>query len=351
MYCLTNSFNIFKGDLMMNTKKWLLIGAVMAVAAGTGCILAQSADQKVFRLGMIGLDTSHAVKFTEIINDPKNNFNMKVLYAFKGGSPTVESSANRIEKFTKTLTETHGIKLVDSIEDLCTKVDGVLLESVDGRQHFEQVKPVLAARKPVFVDKPLAGNLADALEIFRLAKENNVPIWTSSSLRFGANTIAAKNNPQVGNINGCDIYAHCPVEDYIGDLYYYGIHGTEALVTMMGPDIKTVVRVHTPDTDLVVGTWKDGRIGTMRGMRKEKIGYGGTAFGDKAIVPCGEDCDYVPLCAAIVKFFQTGVSPVDSRETIAIFAIMTAADKSRMLGGVPIDIEAVIKEAQNTTLK
>jgi hypothetical protein len=335
----------------MKTRNWLVLGVIMVVAMGTVCSQAQQTDQKVFRIGMIGLDTSHCVAFTKIINDPKNNFNMKVLYAFKGGSPTVPLSANRVDKFAKTLTDEYGVQLVGSIEELCQKVDGVLLESVDGRQHFEQLKPILAAKKPVFVDKPLAGNLADVLEIFRLAKENNVPLWTTSTMRFGPNTLAAKNNPNVGNINGCDIYAECPIENYIGDLYYYGIHGTEALISLMGPDLKTVVRVHTPDTDLVIGTWKDGRIGTFRGMRKEKIGYGGTAFGEKSIVPCGEDSDYVPLCAEIVKFFQTGVAPVDPQQTIAVFAFMTAADKSKMLGGVPIDVDAVIKEAMKTTIK
>jgi len=51
-----------------------------------------------------------------------------------------------------------------SIEELCRKVDGVLLESVDGRPHLEQVRPVIAAGKPVFIDKPMAANLADVIE-------------------------------------------------------------------------------------------------------------------------------------------------------------------------------------------
>jgi hypothetical protein len=52
------------------------------------------------------------------------------------------------------LLEQSKLEIVDSIPDLCQKDDAVLLESVDGCPHWEHVKPVLAARKPVFMDKP-----------------------------------------------------------------------------------------------------------------------------------------------------------------------------------------------------
>ena len=61
----------------------------------------------------------------------------------------------------------------------------MLLESVDGRVHLEQVKPVIAAHKPLFIDKPLASTLEDAREIARLAKAAGVPWFSASSLRFG----------------------------------------------------------------------------------------------------------------------------------------------------------------------
>ena len=311
-----------------------------------------AAEQKIFRLGMIGLDTSHVPNFTRIINDPANNYNMKVIYAYKGGSPTVPLSADRVDKFTKEITEKFGVQLVDSIEQLCEKVDGVLLESVDGRQHLEQIRPVLAAQKPVFIDKPMAASLEDVLEIFRLAKLNNVPVWSSSCLRYGDDTLAARSNPQVGQIYGCDVYGECPIEDYLPDMFWYGIHGAEALFSTMGPGLKTVTRIHTEDADLVVGVWKDGRIGTYRGIRRPPdIGFGGTAFGEKKIVPCGENSHYEPLCQEIVKFFQTGKPPVEPRETIEIFAFMAAAEKSKLLAGATIDIDALIKEDMKTTIK
>jgi len=138
------------------------------------------AEEKVFRIGMIGLDTSHVIAFTRLINNPAKNYGCKVVVGYPGGSQDIESSYTRLEKFTNQLRDELGVEIVGTIEELCQKVDGVLLESVDGRPHLEQVRPVIAARKPVFIDKPMAGNLADVIEIFRLAKENNVPCWSSS---------------------------------------------------------------------------------------------------------------------------------------------------------------------------
>ena len=38
----------------------------------------------------------------------------------------------------------------------------------------------------------------------------------------------------------------------------------------------------------------------------------------------------------IIKFFQTGKSPVSSEETLEIFAFMDAAQKSKEQGGKPV---------------
>ena len=96
------------------------------------CPICQ-AGEKVMRLGMIGLDTSLVIAFTKIINDPKNDYGCKVVVGYPGGSPDMPASANRVDKFTAQLCDRFGVEIVDTIEQLCEKVDGVLLESVDGR--------------------------------------------------------------------------------------------------------------------------------------------------------------------------------------------------------------------------
>jgi len=249
-----------------------LLGIVLVFAA----LLASSAQAdepaKKLRVGMIGLDTSHVVAFTKAIKNPKFDElkGLDVVAAFPGGSPDIPASADRIDGFTKALKEM-GVEIVDSVEALLPKVDAVMLESVDGRPHLAQAKPVIAAKKPLFIDKPMAASLADVLEIFRLAKANNVPVFSSSSLRFSPGIIGMRNDPKIGEVRGCDAYSPCSLESHHPDLFWYGVHGVEMLYTIMGSGCTTVTRATTPETDLVTGVWSDGRIGTFRGLRGKRL--------------------------------------------------------------------------------
>jgi predicted dehydrogenase len=305
------------------------------------------AEDKPLRIGIVGLDTSHVIAFTSVFNDSKRKDHVpgaRVVAAFKGGSPDVESSATRIDRFTKELVEKWGVELVDDIPTLCTKVDAVLLESVDGRSHLEQLRPILAAKKPVFIDKPLSGSIEDAKEIARLVKESGVPCFSSSSLRFFGSIAELRNNPDVGDILGCEAYSPCSTEPHHPDLYWYGVHGVEILFTLMGPGCVEVTRTSSKDFDVVVGRWSDGRIGTYRGIRKGKRTYGATVFGSKGIrtsVPI-KGSVYRPMLVEIVSFFRSGKPPVSMDETLEMFAFMSAADVSKKRGGAPVRLAEVL---------
>ena len=295
---------------------------------------------KELKLGMIGLDTSHVVAFTKILNDPKAKGHVKgakVIAAFKGGSPDIKASYERIDRFTKTLVESYGVKLYPSIEQLCEQVDAVLLESVDGRSHLTQARPVILAGKPLFIDKPLAGSFKDAVEIYRLAAKHKVPVFSSSSLRWGRGSQAVRNG-SIGKVTHCQTHSPCSIEPHHPDLYWYGIHGVEALFTVMGTGCKTVRRGKTPEGLIeVTGTWAGGRTGVFR----EGKGYGGEAKGEKGTAPVGGYDGYAPMIADVVKFFQTGVPPVPPRETLEIYAFMTAADESKRQDGKKVPLPEI----------
>jgi hypothetical protein len=313
----------------------LLLAALLA--AGT----AAAAD---LRLGIIGLDTSHVVAFTETLNNPAAKGHVpgaKVVGAYKGGSEDIpEESWKRVPGYAKTLQEKYGVKIYDSIDELCQNVDAILLESIDGRPHLEQVKPVLKAGKPVFIDKPMAGSLRDTIEIFRLAKAANVPVFSSSSLRF-AKANQAVHNGSLGKVSYAETYGPCSLEPHHPDLFWYGVHGVEALFTVMGPGCESVERRTSPDGKIeVIGTWSGGRKGIFR----EDKGFHGLARGEKGEAPAGTFDGYVPLVEAIMKFFQTGVAPVKPEETIEIIAFLQAADESKKQGGAPVKLADLIKQ-------
>lgn len=306
--------------------------------------LYQQLSAADLRIGMIGLDTSHVPAFTEILNNPENKKHVagaKIVAAFKGGSPDIESSATRVDGFTKTLVEKYGVKLYDSIEEMCKNVDAVMIESVDGRPHLAQAIPVIKAKKPLFLDKPMGGSLKDVLEIFRLAKEANVPVWSSSSLRYGKG-IQAVRNGSIGKVSYAETSSPASLEKTHPDLFWYGVHGCESLFAVMGTGCESVKRGTTADGKIeVTGKWKGGRTGIFR----ESKGYAGLAKGDKGEAVVGAYDGYDPLVVEVIKAFQTGVVPVKPEETIELFAFMEAADESKRRGGAEVTIAEVLKKA------
>ena len=320
----------------MAMKKISLIAGLawLTVAIAT----AQTSE---IRVGIIGTDSSHATAFTQLLNDKSSpNYvpGARVVAAFKGGSPDVEASRTRIDRFAAELKDKWGIEFVGSIEELSAKVDAVLLLSVDGRPHLNQVRPVFAAKKRVFIDKPLTASYADAREIVRLSRETGVPFFSSSGLRFVADIQALERSDKHGGIVGASTFGPENLEPHHPDLFWYGIHAIEMLYTLMGPGCDRVTRVKTESGDTVVGTWKDGRIGTMRGLIQGRQEYGAVVFGMKAVLatPVPMRSDYRGLLVEIVKFFQTGVPPVQPEETLEIMAFMEAADLSKARGGSPV---------------
>lgn len=325
----------------------LLLSAIFGITFSSAALAAD--EPKPLRVGIIGLDTSHVTAFTGLLNAAKAKpelAGVRVVAAFPAGSPDVEASSTRVKGFTDTLKDKFGVEIVDSIEALLPKVDVVLLESVDGRPHLEQVKPVLKAGKPVFIDKPVAGSLADAIQIYDLARQYKTPVFSSSSLRFTADVVAMKKNEKLGTLIGCMTYSPCSLEAHHPDLFWYGVHGVEVLYTLMGTGCETVSRAQTKDTDVVTGTWKDGRVATYRGIRGGKADYGMVGFGTKAIEAVTIKHSYEPLLVEIVKFFRGGAAPVSAEETVEMFAFMEAADESKRRGGATVKIADVMQNAR-----
>jgi hypothetical protein len=290
------------------------------------------------RLGIIGTDTSHVTAFTSVLNDPNARGHVpgaRVVAAFKGGSD-FPLSTSRVDKFAEELKSKWSVEFVPDIPALCSKVDGILLESVDGRVHLAQVKQALACKKPMFIDKPLAATLEDAREIARLLKEAGIPWFSASSSRFG---VIAKEL-KFADATGVSTWGPGPLEPLFPlDMAWYVIHPLELLYSLMGPGCQEVTRISGSTADLIVGRWKDGRIGSVRGLRNSG-GSGAVVERPKEVVqssPKGEGA-YNALLVEVVKFFQTGKPPVAPEETIEVFAFMDAAQRSKAAGGQPMKL-------------
>jgi hypothetical protein len=307
--------------------KTLLFSIFAAVSAATAQI----------RVGIIGTDTSHVPAFTKMMNDPSapsHVAGVRVVAAYKGGSQDLKESFSRVDNYAEEIRTKYGVEIVPDIPALLAKVDAVLLESVDGRPHLDQARPVIAAGKPLFIDKPLSSTYEDAKEIARLAKQANVPWFSASSLRWSEITETMKFDDTRSAIT----WGPGPQEEHHKlDLTWYAIHPIEVLYSLLGPGCEEVSRIETPDGDVLTGKWKGGRTGIVQTL-KPYGSYGAVVFraGGKVVQsPLKPKTGYEELVRQIVKFFETRLPPVPNAETLEILSFMDAAQRSKESGGRP----------------
>src|ERR1019366_358317 len=305
------------GQGALGAMRWDTMPFVKAIVVFLTCTLCASAAD--LRIGIIGTDTSHVPAFAKLLNgDPSAADHIagaRVVAAYKGGSQDIEESIGRVDQFAEEIQTRYGVEIVPDIPSLLSKVDVVLLTSLDGRAPLPRARAAIAAHKPLFIDKPLAATLEDAREIARLAKAAGVPWFSSSSLRFGAIGAAMK----LPGLTGAATWGPGPFEAHHPlELAWYAIHPVELLYTIMGTGCESVTRIAGKDADVIVGRWKDGRIGTVNAVRPYS--------------------DYGAVLVDRVKFFQTGQPPVPNEETLEIFAFLDAAQRSKEAGGRPVGL-------------
>ena len=307
--------------------------------------------QDVIKIGIIGLDTSHSTAFTELLNgdsDDKFVKEFEVVAAYPYGSKTIQSSYERIPGYIEEVKK-HGVEITSSIAELLDKVDCVMLETNDGRIHLEQAMEVFKSGKICYIDKPIGATLGQAIAIYEMAEKYNVPIFSSSALRYSPQNQKLRNG-EFGKILGADCYSPHKVEPTHPDFGFYGIHGVETLYTLMGTGCESVNRMSSQDADVVVGRWKDGRIGTFRGIKEGPAIYGVTAYTPKGSIAAGGYEGYKVLLDQILTFFKTGVAPISKEETIEIFTFMKASNMSKEQNGKIVTMEEAyrkgLKDAQ-----
>ena len=338
------------------TLSFTLLAFVSAVAVGE--------EPKVVRVGVLGLDNYQAVAYAQLFNNPMASGDLaglRVVAAYPVGSPEIEESTENLAKWKSQIGK-YGVEMVDSVDELLKRVDAVMIMSLDGRTHLEQARPVLQAKKPLYIGRPLAASLADAAEIFRIAEETKTPCWSSSQHRFSPGFSGMRNHPEVGKVLGCDVYGGCPTEPHHPDLFWHAVHGIETLYTIMGPGCVRVTCVSTPYAESITGIWSDGRVGTFRGIKQGAMKYSATVFGDKGVSVAGiyghgppvqgvvptkdKYMGYEGIAIEMAKFFKGGPTPVSAEETLEIFAFMDAAHESKRQGGASVKLDDVLKSVR-----
>jgi len=286
----------------------------------------------MIKLGLLDFDTSHCVEFTKRLNHHGDQEQWvegaKIVIGCPGES---KLSPERIPGFTEAMKKME-VPLVDKPGDMIGKVDGMLIEAVDGSVHWERARPFLEAGIPCYIDKPFACSVADARKIIELAGKKKLPLFSSSSLRYAPEVVDLKDGKK---IHGVVAHGPASLHERNPGLFHYGIHAVEVLYALMGPGCERVTALHDKDVDVVTGHWKDGRAASVRGIRSGAAAYGALVFLDKDVVhlKVGTKYIYRELLKKIVEMFTTGKSPLDISTTLEIVSFIEGAWKSSMNHG------------------
>ena len=350
----------------MIPRRQLLLGlpaaafALLSVTALTANAAEPAEGKAPVRVGIVGFDNYQALAFTQLWHKPFDDnpdlAGLKVVAAWPGGSDDIEETRVDIERWRPRLLEL-GVSIEGSIQAVLARVDAVIMMTIDGRKHRAQAEQVLKAGKRLYIGRPLAGSLEDVIAIFDLSEKYNTPLFSCSQHRYSPGFIGMRNHPEVGEVTGVSVYGGCPSVPHHAEFFWHSVHSFDTLYTIMGPGVVTVTRASTPDAELVTCVWKDGRIGTFRGIRKGAIRYSATVFGEKGVakagkygypaavkgvVPKSRYKGYEGVATEIAKFFKGGENPIPPAETIELFATMEAAHESARRGGVPVKVADIL---------
>lgn len=319
----------------------------LTVIATVSSISAQT------KIGIIGLDTSHSIAFTKLLNDKNSEDRFvrefEVVAAYPYGTRNIESATSRIPKYVDEIQQ-YGVVVTDSVAELLEQVDCVFLETNDGNLHLEQAVEVFKSGRKIYIDKPLGATLGQAIAIYEVAERYGSTFFSSSAVRFTPQNVKLRNG-DYGAIIGADVYSPHSIEPTHPDFGYYGIHGVEELFTVMGTGCKSVSRTHNEAGDVVVGLWEGDRIGSFRAIVKGPYLFGGTAFTASKAYPTGGYSGYKVLLDQILRFFETGESPVSKEETLELFTFMKAANMSLDAGGAPVNMAKARKAGEKDAKK
>lgn len=235
----------------------------------------------------------------------------------------------------------HNVRRAASIEEVVEASDVLMVVAPNNPEaHLDLARVALGSGKPTYVDKYLAHTVEDAREMVQIARENSTPLMTSSSLRF-----AAEVQEMMDRSPGPYDYVYARG---LGRWrMYYGVHTIALALRAFGPHIKRLC-----DT----GTELDRAVMLDDGARKCLITCHpsenqadvfpwevGVRLGDRfdhAVVRNWDDF-YRKLLTQVLRFFETGESPISLEEQFATVAIEHTAEESRLAGGVWVDLPRI----------
>jgi predicted dehydrogenase len=199
----------------------------------------------MIRIGLVDLDTSHPQAFTTILN------------AVPGVQVAALCDHHDVwpEEYGLRFAHYNGITHVcKAAEEMVPLVDAAMVHAVNWDAHLDRALPFLRAGKPVLIDKPVVGSLADCRRLEEYIREFPGLLFGGSSLRFAEEVRELKAQLD-GSGAVVSVNANGP-----GDFFSYGIHTTEMAQAVLGRGATEVAYIGGTRSTALAVSYGDGPL-------------------------------------------------------------------------------------------
>ena len=185
----------------------------------------------MYKIAILGCENSHADSFLSLIR--------------AGRYPELEVIGVYSEELAaaEKLKETYGVEILSDYKDAVGKVDGVMITARHGDNHYKYAKPYLPYGIPMFIDKPITVDEAEAVAFMREARDNGVRLCggsTCARIQEAEEMAETVRNKELGDIIGG--YLACPIsmENAYGGFFFYAQHLVEVMTKVFGGEVRSV---------------------------------------------------------------------------------------------------------------
>ena len=170
----------------------------------------------MIKIGVVNIDISHPLMFSAVLNQGNRARYAAVFNAGFRGDDEVKSFVRK-----------QGLdKICHSVEELADYVDVGFVQNCNWDKHLKYAMAFIERGKPVFIDKPMVGNVADCRKLIELEKRGAI-ILGSSSVRYCNEVRQYLSLPEEkkGKVLHIDITVGV-------DEFNYAVHAVEAMCAL-----------------------------------------------------------------------------------------------------------------------
>lgn len=201
----------------------------------------------MFKVAFLGVENSHANSFLTFIqkNNEYPDIEVAGIYSYDA-------------EVMKKLSEEFSVPTMENYDSLVGQVDGIVVTARHGSNHYKYAKPYIESGIPMFIDKPITSDVAEAKEFMAECQKHNVRVTGGSMLKHAEEVKEAKalvdeaKTDEKFSVIGGLVCAPIIINSEYDGFWFYSQHLVETLGSVFGYGVKKVMATQNDNKVSVV---------------------------------------------------------------------------------------------------